>query len=118
MNKLLETIETMNSKILDFLYEHVKPEEMVDDNKDSKLRDICKEIVKWYGEMGEYWCDNPVRIADNYFGVRFQPIVYTQCGKVEQINIIDNMTRRCVKECYQIRSANTWMKKFMAKVGV
>lgn len=57
-------------------------------------------------------------IHQEYFGVRFQPIVYTQYGKVEQINIIDNMTRRCVKECYQIRSANTWMKKFMAKVTV
>lgn len=66
MNKLLEAIETMNTKILNFLYNHTKPEEMVDDIKDSKLREICKEIVKWYGEMGEYWCDNPVRIADNY----------------------------------------------------
>ena len=54
-------------------------------------------------------------IHQEYFGVRFQPIVYTQCNKVEQINIIDNMTHRCIKECYQIRSANTFMNKLFNK---
>lgn len=71
MVKLLQAIESMNEKIMDFLYAHVKPEEQIEDIKDEKLRGICSEIVKWYGEMGEYWCDNPVRISDNYaWGVK------------------------------------------------
>lgn len=71
MVKLLQAIESMNEKIMDFLYAHTKPEERIEDMKDEKLRNICQEIVKWYGEMGEYWCDNPVRISDNYaWGVK------------------------------------------------
>jgi len=66
MIKLLETIESMNTKIMNFLYAHVGPEERIKDIKDEKLRSICTEIVKWHGEMGEYWVDNPVRISDNY----------------------------------------------------
>ena len=66
MLKLLETIETMNTKIMDFLYKHTKPEESIEDMKDEKLRGICTEIVKWYGEMGEFWCDDPVRISNDY----------------------------------------------------
>ena len=57
-------------------------------------------------------------IHQEYFGVRFQPIAYTNYNdKVEQINIIDNMTHRCIKECYQIRSANTFMNKLFNKLN-
>lgn len=66
MVKILQAIESMNEKIMDFLYAHTKPEERIEDMKDEKLRGICSEIVKWYGEMGEYWCDDPVRISNNY----------------------------------------------------
>lgn len=66
MVKLLETIESMNTKIMNFLYTHVGPEERIKDIKDEKLRGICTEIVKWYGEMGEYWVDNPARISNNF----------------------------------------------------
>lgn len=46
------------------------------------------------------------------FGYRIIPEVYYKAnGKVEQINIIDMMYRKCIKECYQIRSANTFINK-------
>lgn len=66
MIKLLESIQSMNEKIMNFLYVHTKPEEQIEDMKDEKLRGICTEIVKWYGEMGEYWVDDPVRISNNF----------------------------------------------------
>ena len=62
---MLNNIQKNNEIIMNFLYEHVKPEEHIDDIADNKLKSICKAIMKWYGEMGEYWCDNIDRIIHN-----------------------------------------------------
>ena len=51
-------------------------------------------------------------IHQSDYGYRFIPQVYYKAnGKVEQIDIIDLMHRKCIKECYQVRSANTFMDK-------
>lgn len=62
---MLNNIQKNNETIMNFLYAHVKPEEHIDDIADNKLKSICKAIMKWYGEMGEYWCDNIDRIIHN-----------------------------------------------------
>ena len=61
----LKNIERYNTKIMNFLYDHVGPEEMVEDIQDSKLRTLCEEIKKWYAEMCDYWCDDEKRCVKN-----------------------------------------------------
>lgn len=62
---MLNEIQKNHETIMNFLYTHIKPEESVEEITDIKLKTICKAIVKWYGEMGEYWCDNIDRIIHN-----------------------------------------------------
>ena len=50
---------------MQFLYDHVKPEQMVEDIKDKKLRTLCEEILKWNSEMNEYWVDDEKRCINN-----------------------------------------------------
>lgn len=58
-------IDRHNKEIMDFLYEHVEPEQRIDDIEDTGLKTICNAIKKWYAEMGEYWVDDPARIIHN-----------------------------------------------------
>lgn len=56
------------------------------------------------------------QIHQSDYGYRFVPAVYYKTnGKVEQINIVDLMYSKVIKECYQIRSANTFMNKLFNK---
>lgn len=65
LNTTMEQINKDHNIVMDFLYRHVKPEQMIDDIKDVNLRTICQGIKKWYAESGEYWCDNVARIIHN-----------------------------------------------------
>lgn len=65
MIEKLQQIEKDNTEIMDFLYEHVEPEQRIDDIEDTGLKTICNAIKKWYAEMGEYWVDDPARIIHN-----------------------------------------------------
>ena len=52
------------------------------------------------------------QIHQSGYGYRFIPQVhYKANGKIEEIDIIDLMNHKCIKECYQVRSANTFMNK-------
>lgn len=56
------------------------------------------------------------QIHQSGYGYRFVPQVYYKAnGKIEQIDIVDLMYRRIIKECYQVRSANTFMNKLFNK---
>lgn len=61
----MDMINVGNKIIMDWFYKNVKPEESIDDMPEGTKKDICKECVKWYGEMGEYWVDDPKRISKN-----------------------------------------------------
>ena len=65
MIEKLQQIEKDNTEIMDFLYDHVEPEQSIDDIEDIGLKTICKAIKKWYAEMGEYWVDDCHRIIHN-----------------------------------------------------
>ena len=65
MIEKLQQIEKDNTEIMDFLYDHVEPEQLIDDIEDTGLRTICNAIKKWYAEMGEYWVDDVARIIHN-----------------------------------------------------
>ena len=65
MFEKIQQIEKDNTEIMDFLYDHVEPEQMIDDIEDTGLKTICKAIKKWYAEMGEYWVDDCHRIIHN-----------------------------------------------------
>ncbi len=65
MIEKLQQIEKDNTEIMDFLYDHVEPEQRIDDIEDTGLKTICKAIKKWYAEMGEYWVDDCHRIIHN-----------------------------------------------------
>ena len=65
MIEKLQQIEKDNTEIMDFLYDHVEPEQSIDDIEDTGLKTICKAIKKWYAEMGEYWVDDVARIIHN-----------------------------------------------------
>ena len=65
MFEKIQQIEKDNTEIMDFLYDHVEPEQMIDDIEDTGLKTICKAIKKWYAEMGEYWVDDVARIIHN-----------------------------------------------------
>lgn len=57
-------------------------------------------------------------IHQSDYGYRFIPQVYFKPnGKVEQIDIVDLMYHRVIKECYQVRSANTFMNKLFVKLN-
>ena len=58
-------IDRHNKEIMDFLYDHVEPEQRIDDIEDTGLKTICNAIKKWYVEMGEYWVDDYHRIIHN-----------------------------------------------------
>lgn len=61
----LNNINNYNTKIMQFLYDHVEPEQLVEDIKDKKLRTLCEEILKWNSEMNEYWVDDEKRCIKN-----------------------------------------------------
>lgn len=61
----MEQINKDHTIVMDFLYKHVAPEQMIDEIEDVNLRTICQGIKKWYAESGEYWCDNAERIIHN-----------------------------------------------------
>ena len=61
----IEQIEKDNMAIMNFLYDHVEPEQSIDDIEDTGLKTICNAIKKWYAEMGEYWVDDAARIIHN-----------------------------------------------------
>ena len=61
----IKQIENDNMAIMNFLYEHVEPEQRIDDIEDKGLKTICNAIKKWYAEMGEYWVDDTARIIHN-----------------------------------------------------
>ena len=61
----LQQIEKDNTEIMEFLYSHTEPEQKVEEIEDNALKVICQAIVKWYAEMGEYWCDDYPRIIHN-----------------------------------------------------
>ena len=61
----IEQIEMDNRAIMNFLYDHVEPEQSIDDIEDTGLKTICNAIKKWYAEMGEYWVDDAARIIHN-----------------------------------------------------
>ena len=65
MIEKLQQIEKDNTEIMDFLYDHVEPEQSIDDIEDVGLKTICNAIKKWYAEMGEYWVDDATRIIHN-----------------------------------------------------
>ena len=65
MIEKLQQIEKDNTEIMDFLYDHVEPEQSIDDIEDTGLKTICNAIKKWYAEMGEYWVDDVERIIHN-----------------------------------------------------
>ena len=65
MTETLQQIEKDNTEIMNFLYEHVEPEQRIDDIEDTGLKTICNAIKKWYAEMGEYWIDDVARIIHN-----------------------------------------------------
>ena len=65
MIEKLQQIEKDNTEIMDFLYDHVEPEQSIDDIEDTGLKTICNAIKKWYAEMGEYWVDDATRIIHN-----------------------------------------------------
>lgn len=65
LNNTMEQIEKDNTIVMDFLYKHVAPEQMIDEIADVNLRTICQGIKNWYAESGEYWCDNVERIIRN-----------------------------------------------------
>ena len=61
----IKQIEMDNMAIMNFLYDHVEPEQRIDDIEDTGLKTICNAIKKWYAEMGEYWVDDATRIIHN-----------------------------------------------------
>lgn len=61
----LQQIEKDNTEIMDFLYDHVEPEQSIDDIEDIGLKTICNAILKWYAEMGKYWVNDVARIIHN-----------------------------------------------------
>ena len=61
----IQQIEMDNMAIMNFLHEHVEPEQSIDDIEDTGLKTICNSIKKWYAEMGEYWVDDCHRIIHN-----------------------------------------------------
>lgn len=61
----LNLINKGNEIIMNWFYDNVKPEERIDDMPEGQKKELCKECVKWYGEMGEYWIDDPARIFKN-----------------------------------------------------
>lgn len=61
----IKQIEKDNKAIMNFLYDHVEPEQSIDDIEDTGLKTICNAIKKWYAEMGEYWVDDVARIIHN-----------------------------------------------------
>lgn len=57
-------------------------------------------------------------IYEDCYGDRYVPYVYySNTGAIEQINIVDMRTMCCVKECYQLRSANTFINKLLTKLN-
>ena len=65
LGDLLFQIEHHNTEIMDFFYDHVEPEQRIDDIEDTGLKTICNAIKKWYAEMGEYWSDDYRRVIHN-----------------------------------------------------
>ena len=65
LSTTMEQINKDHNIVMDFLYKHVAPEQMIDDIEDVNLRTICQGIKKWYAESCEYWCDNAARIIHN-----------------------------------------------------
>ena len=65
LGDLLFQIEHHNTEIMDFFYDHVEPEQRIDDIEDTGLKTICNAIKKWYAEMGEYWVDDAARVIHN-----------------------------------------------------
>ena len=65
LNTTMEQINKDHIIVMNFLYKHVEPEQMIDEIEDVNLRTICQGIKKWYRESCEYWCDNAARIIHN-----------------------------------------------------
>ena len=65
LNDIMKQIDKDHSIVMDFLYKHVAPEQLVDEIKDVNLRTICQGIEKWYAESCECWCDDDRRIVHN-----------------------------------------------------
>lgn len=65
LNTIMEQINKDHTIVMDFLYKHVEPEQMIDEIEDEDLRVICQSIKKWYAESYEYWCDDEDRIIYN-----------------------------------------------------
>lgn len=65
LNDTMGQINKDHAIVMDFLYKHVAPEQMIDEIEDVNLKTICQGIKKWYAESGEYWCDNATRIIHN-----------------------------------------------------
>ena len=61
----MDMINKGNEIIMDWFYDNVQPEEHIDDMPEGTKKNICKECMKWYAEMGEYWVDDPARIRKN-----------------------------------------------------
>lgn len=61
----MDIINKGNTAIMEWFYKTVKPEESIDDMPDGTKKKICKECMKWYAEMGEYWVDDKARIIKN-----------------------------------------------------
>lgn len=58
------------------------------------------------------------QIHQSGYGYRFVPeVYYKDNGKIEQIDIVDLKSHKVIKECYQIRSANTFMNKLFNKIS-
>ena len=65
LNNIMEQINKDHVIVMDFLYKHVEPEQMIDEIEDEDLSVICQSINDWYAESGEYWYDDEDRIIYN-----------------------------------------------------
>ena len=65
MIEKLQQIEKDNTEIMNFLCDHVEPEQRIDDIEDTGLKTICNAIMKWCAEMGECWVDDAARVIHN-----------------------------------------------------
>ena len=61
----MDTINKGNEIIMNWFYDNTQPEERIEDIPEGTKKEILKECIKWYGEMGEYWVDDPARISKN-----------------------------------------------------
>lgn len=61
----LALVNKCNETIMDWFYKNADPSGSVEDLPESPKKEALKECIKWYGEMGEYWCDDAQRITKN-----------------------------------------------------